>query len=321
MFHRRRIVTISLVALLIVGGVAILVLSLALPYMQDTRENARRSQCAKNLSQLVTAANMFHNAREGFPTLVAGPDEYTPGWGALIASYLEEGPLLELGLPGDAPQNKIILTNSRHAFWQCPSRRTGAVYDFPASFSGNLQQDLTTIMPTDYVAAHTTTDVRWSPEADGVIVNPRFPALAPGSFPTPVLTKDDITDGVEYTAMFGEKHMLPEWLGATAADESAGLDPPALLAANSPGTIRIAGEASSFGALPLAPSPNWGTAENPHAAWAFGSWHLERSLFGKADSSVSEYSTKSDPIVLRQLIRRYDSEQDITINRELPDNP
>ncbi len=309
MFHRNRVLTFSIGAILLLLVGAGLVLGLLIPAMQSARETARLNQCAKNLMEMAQAAQKYEENQGGMPPMTSNDAGFYASWAALVAPYVEKAPSLDLAQPGNRPQNLGIIEQYNSPVWQCPSRRAGQVYNFAASFSNNpTGVSFDPSQPTDYAPGHSTTAELWNTQADGLVINPLEPA-PPNGYPVPALHFDesDIPDGVSHTAVLGEKHMRPSWLGSTiSASDQRGLDIPLLLAADSPASIRLAGDRLGFGTLPLAPHPEWGKNDDEHAPWAFGSWHRSRSQFALADSAVREYSVETDPVILRHLISRLD---------------
>ncbi|MDA7979306.1 MAG: DUF1559 domain-containing protein [Pirellulales bacterium] len=312
MFHRSKVLSLSIGGLLLILIGGMLLLAIILPKLQIAREGAHLSQCTKNLMELTQAAQKYSEFQDGMPPITTNSDGFYPSWCALIIPYAETSPAFKLDQRGDSPANLKIIQNYNRPIWQCPSRRAGQVYNFPASFSvGSSDAEFSPSLPTDYVASHCTTADIWSVHADGVVVNPLLPATI-GVHPTSSVQVAEIAegDGQSFTAIFGEKHMHPSWLGATAGGEySEGLDIPALITANGAGSIRLAGDRLSFGTLPLAPGPEWGLDKHPHAFWAFGSWHLDRAQFARVDGSVKSYATQTEPAVLRRLISRNDGRE------------
>ena len=309
MFHRSKALSVSIGGLLLILIGGMLLLAIIIPRMQVAREEAHLNHCTKNLMELTQAALQYNEFHDGMPPITTNSEGLYPSWCALIIPYAETSPPFKLHERGDSPANLNIIQDYNRPIWQCPSRRAGQVYSFPAGFtSGASGAEFSPSLPTDYVASHSSTGDIWSVHADGVIINPLLPATL-GVYPVSSVPIAEIADGdgQSFTAIFGEKHMRPSWLGAAAGGgNTEGLDIPALIAANGAGSIRLAGDRLSFGTLPLAPDPEWGLDQHPHAFWAFGSWHLDRVQFARVDGSVRAYATQTEPTVLRRLISRDD---------------
>src|ERR1700751_4978659 len=74
----------TLVELLVVIAIIAVLIALLLPAVQQAREAARRSQCANNLHQLVTAMHNYESTYTMFPPGSIGPmisdGNFPNGW-------------------------------------------------------------------------------------------------------------------------------------------------------------------------------------------------------------------------------------------------
>src|SRR5205814_8423 len=109
-------------------------------------------------------------------------------------------------------------------------------------------------------------------------------------FPRSATTLQSATDGLSNTAMIGEKHMRPEWLGGK-------FDEPALVALSNQNTIRVGGDTLSRG---LAQD------RNDQDDWKFGGWHPRITMFAMGDASVHSVKNNTDVTVLKLLMSRND---------------
>jgi prepilin-type N-terminal cleavage/methylation domain-containing protein len=135
---------VSLVEVLIVVAIIAILLQVALPAIESSREAARRTQCANNLRQLALAFQTHHGAHGQYPSSgwgwqwVGHPDRgYGPdqpgGWAYNILSFIEQLAIRELGskLPDESSelQNAILLANATPiSLFNCPSRRLPRTY-------------------------------------------------------------------------------------------------------------------------------------------------------------------------------------------------
>jgi prepilin-type N-terminal cleavage/methylation domain-containing protein len=84
MSARRRSRGFTLIELLVVIAIIAVLIALLLPAVQQAREAARRSQCANNLHQLVTAMHNYESSYGTFPPGSTGPmvgdSNFPSGW-------------------------------------------------------------------------------------------------------------------------------------------------------------------------------------------------------------------------------------------------
>lgn len=90
----------TLVELLVVLAIIGLLVSIALPAVQQARESARRTQCRSQLRQLSLALHNYHDARQVLPAgaYLRGPSfpvETGWGWGAMVLPHLDQAPLYQ----------------------------------------------------------------------------------------------------------------------------------------------------------------------------------------------------------------------------------
>ena len=150
----------TLIELLVVISIIAVLIALLLPAVQAAREAARRAQCINNLKQMGLALQNYHDAIGTFPMSYAargrfidGATDTAPGWGwgTMILSQLEQGPLfnaVNFSLPVESPQNVTVI-HSILATYLCPSDPMPGG-PFPVTDSaGNV---LAMMGPTSYAA-------------------------------------------------------------------------------------------------------------------------------------------------------------------------
>jgi prepilin-type processing-associated H-X9-DG protein len=172
----------TLIEICLVLGIIVVLISLLLPAIQSSREQARRTQCTNNLMQLGTALATYHSAHSVLPPGVVNatgpitnrPGGYRFGWAVQILPFLGQNPLYHEFDPHagiDAPSNVTAREHNLQTFL-CPSDWT------PARMT--------------YAACHH--DVEAPIDADNH-----------GAFYLNSRTRyDDITDGPAFTIFVGE---------------------------------------------------------------------------------------------------------------------
>jgi prepilin-type N-terminal cleavage/methylation domain-containing protein len=345
----------TLVELLVVIAIIGILIALLLPAVQSAREAARRAQCSNNLRQWGLAIHNYHDRNNEMVPVIAvnaggwgSSSGMHASWMAMLLPYMEghatsdqlvlHQPLFRWGSSTGTAAAAVNNFFSESLF--CPTRRsrgriTGSSnFTTTDSMGGTTTQSYTVVdaQPTDYSPVVTTIRLNWgdtgtSPwsqvrTADGSIVPPLVAATAAPSgtgsrLPQSRLTFGGILDGLSFTAVIGEKHLLPQWLNNVACDG------PALAAQDDNNTFRVGGPAlgwttlatpittvqSASGPMGLALHPmqgNPGNAnDNPHS-FKFGSWHPGQTLFCRGDASVERVKNFVDPNTLGSFLSRND---------------
>lgn len=127
----------TLIELLIVIAIITLLLQIALPAVEMSREAARMAQCGNNLRQLGLAMQLHHNTHNRFPSggwswrwlgePERGTDIAQPGsWAFNVLDFVEQDDLrrMGMGLTGEARSRAIVeRCKTPISLFICPSRR------------------------------------------------------------------------------------------------------------------------------------------------------------------------------------------------------
>ncbi len=118
----------TLVELLVAMATIAVLMGLALPAVQSTRESARRMQCQHHLRQLGLALHNYHDSHLYFPagSYIMGPVypmQSGWGWGAMILPGIDQSPIyssIDFG-QGTAVGSNLTVIGQSLAIWRCPS--------------------------------------------------------------------------------------------------------------------------------------------------------------------------------------------------------
>jgi prepilin-type N-terminal cleavage/methylation domain-containing protein/prepilin-type processing-associated H-X9-DG protein len=118
----------TIVEALVVLAVVAVSLSLALPAIQHSIQDARRAQCANNLKQIALAMHNYHEAFQTFPPGWVSRDG-TPGlgtrfgWQSFILPFVDQAPMynqINFSLTMDADGKPIPLLQTALPVYRCP---------------------------------------------------------------------------------------------------------------------------------------------------------------------------------------------------------
>lgn len=194
----------TLVELLVVIAIISILISLLLPGIQSVRESARRAQCATNSHQLASAVHNYESVHGSLPPGVVdtvGPITSLPrgndqGWLGTLLPYLEQ-------------QNVYRHIDRDKSVYDDVNKdvRSLTIPTFTCPSSRHLRADLAY---SHYAGVHHDVEAPIDADNHGLF------------FLNSHVTQHDITDGLGYTLMIGEKridHPLPDlgWLSGTAA--------------------------------------------------------------------------------------------------------
>ncbi|HUE71462.1 MAG TPA: DUF1559 domain-containing protein [Pirellulaceae bacterium] len=171
----------SLVELMVVLAIIGILLALALPAVQFSRESARRLQCASNLRQVSLAIHQYEAASKVLP---AGNQN---GYGFLvpILPYVEQEPLfLQIDWNIYAYNGPKFLEDAGPRLYVCPSDDAAVGGRNAANYSGNTGFD---VQVNGYIGAFDARNTRGAPGYAGEYIS-----------------LSSFSDGLSQTATVGE---------------------------------------------------------------------------------------------------------------------
>jgi prepilin-type N-terminal cleavage/methylation domain-containing protein len=234
----------TLVELLVVITIIGMLIGLLLPAVNSARESGRQMQCRNNLKQLALAFTNHESANGCFPTggwgyaWAGDPDrgfakKQPGGWGFNILPFMDFDNVYKLGA-GMSTTAKAPLIAQRLGtvipVFNCPTRRRAGLYpnyqtynqfsicpsvvargDYAANLgsSGYVSGD----SPSSLAAGDALTDTQWD-QTYGTTYNGVC-------FRRSMISTADITDGLSFTYMLGERSLCPDTylLGTESMDD------------------------------------------------------------------------------------------------------
>lgn len=292
----RRRSAFTLVELLVVIAIIGVLVALLLPAVQAAREASRRAKCQSHLRQIALGVHNFSDTH-GY-LMPARIDYQYLGWTVMLLPYIEQDNLYrEFDLKKMVSQQSPTAMQKTVVVYQCPSRHqpNQQSKQFNAAGTG-MNGSLGDYATVDGTSGDDPPYRRVS--AGGMLIN-----ASGGVNNWRSLTRfSTITDGLNNTLMFGEKHILQSAL----ATEDPGGDGP-ILGSYAYSCMRVAG-GRNFGS-----TPNWPLAKGPQDTVGgqyqvvFGSWHGGGSVnFAWGDGSVRPLSPNVDCVTLCHLATRDD---------------
>lgn len=140
---------ITLIELLIVIAIITLLLQIALPAIEMSREAARRTQCQNNLRQITLAFQNHHDTQGYYPSSgwgwqwVGHPDrgfgkDQPGGWAYNILPFIEEQAVRQIGsgLPEGSREQQLAILQANATpipLFNCPSKRLPRTYPMIAT--------------------------------------------------------------------------------------------------------------------------------------------------------------------------------------------
>ena len=230
----------TLIELLVVIAIIAILIGLLLPAVQKVREAANRISCTSNIRQIGLAWVLHENTHQFYPS--AGGRRFptidfdgdTPrllnrqngGWGYQILPFIEQENLWRGGgMPDSASKNELIKRTGVKTF-VCPSRRNATTHINSLS---SLQSLVPICAPTDYAAnvgntylpslgGKPTSEFMWPWHPDPMYMNGVSRPIYNGG----AIRLREITDGLGFTMVLGEKAIDLRYLGEYQNDDDAG---------------------------------------------------------------------------------------------------
>ncbi len=319
---------LTLVELLIVIAIISLLIQLALPAVEASRESARRLTCQNNLRQIGLAAQMHIDSSKRFPTggwhwnWVGDPDRGNDdrqpgGWIYNLLPYLELEDIHDLGAGKSLAAKKPFaaqLQSTPVAIFNCPSRRLPRPYanvrlqevinsdstkvharsDYAANGGDNFFP--MGISPTSYEHAESAEyDWRDMSEMTGIC------------FLRSMIAPQHVEDGLSHTYFAGEKYLNRDHYktGDDIGDDfsmyqGADFD-----------ILRWTSETDSIEYFGIHDQPNLPSQDRQAhtAALSFGSAHSSGWNAVLCDGSVQLMNYDVEGLVHRRLGNRHDQQQ------------
>ena len=230
----RRPRAFTLIELLVVIAIIGILVAMLLPAVQAARESARRAQCANQLKQMILAVELHIDSLKVFPTggtvpwseniiqingsSPAGFNTQTAGWAVQILPYIEEN---QLWRSGGTPSSLLTTVEQVAPSWiNCPSRRSPTLYYSPKEYlmdyfaaTVNYTNPFTNALNVQDIWQGSTWTVPHNQKYMGCIVRTNWDDLnsPPGNAgSTPPVRPAQVTDGMAYTIVLGEKCLNPD---------------------------------------------------------------------------------------------------------------
>jgi len=286
----------TLVELLVVIAIIGVLVALLLPAVQAAREASRRIKCQNHLKQIALGVHNFSDTH-GY-LIPARIDYQYLGWTVMLLPYIEQNNLyVQFNMKTQVSTQSPAAMKTTVPIYVCPSRHSPGQQSKQFNMAGTGMNGAV----GDYATVDGTSgdDPPYRRDnAAGMLIN----ALGNVNAWKSQTRFATVTDGLNNTLMFGEKHVLHSSL----LTEDPGGDGP-ILGSYAYSSMRVAG-GRNFGA-----TPTWPLAKGIHDTVGgqhqvvFGSAHSGGSVnFAWGDGSVRPLQPSVDCVTLSHLATRDD---------------
>jgi len=221
----------TLVELLVVIAIIGLLIGMLLPALNSVRESARLAQCQSQLKQVGLAVQVYHEARNAYPSGRDRMDQYGVSWAFRLLPYLEQQHLylaFDSSERVDSDANATAMRTSV-AIFNCPARTESSAN---RNFDNNNDPPLVMSAAAggDF-AANAGTFYRYD-ETDQIDFDRAGPIYTRSG-----IRSKQVTDGSSHTFAVGHRHIPPLLVDVVTPMQGYYRGDTAFFAGDSPWTI------------------------------------------------------------------------------------
>jgi prepilin-type N-terminal cleavage/methylation domain-containing protein len=292
----------TLIELLVVIAIITVLIAILLPAVQQSREAARRGQCANHLKQIGLAIMNFEQVQQTLPSSRMGPQNAT--WFIEVLPFMEQATLYNAWNLTNTyyVQQPIARTTAVEAYY-CPTRRTPMLstqYEISSTGIPDTQQYPGVVGDYAGNGGQFAGSIVDNPLCNGVMCQAQWQVNNSDQVlqTQPQTRLRDVTDGTSHTFLVGEKHVPLSKFGQSGPSWGDG----AIYNGDFPRNFsRIAGlPVFNLGQGPFDLSGPW------HCK--FGSYHPGICQFVFTDGHATAISNSTDLATLNKLAVRNDGQ-------------